>query len=1324
MIMNFLVLFFLNWCVVYRCEAIKYWVIPQSNYSCPPMLSNVSKCLTLSDLISNASNISDRRLQVSTIYFLPGVHIPTKSGWLAANIIGNLSIEGDSNQLSVISCSEHKIGFLLDDIYFLTVNHLILKGCGYDSTDTPSGILEEYNYRKDSIMLNSVATLLLFNIRNLYASNLELTDNVGFGIIVLEPSNKVSVINSTICGRFLDYDTPNINRGNIFILLVWSMDVVFQNTELCNGSGSSEPLYWSGLRWQRYISGGVTIWLNYGHTVYLFFQNVTFRNNKAFKGGAIYLTSVHAVELSCQGDLIVHIRGCIFENNTALTVGGAIHRDYHFFVQCIGVSYTEYSGMYIDSSSFNHNSALIFGGGLHIEVNVTLENGQDDVTAFTFNITNSVFTFNRAVQGAALFLDMEMESKIYAELIPIGNNATLLTDVPFTLRQCNFDNNFASESGGAIYLKTVENSFDSLIRIILRIKESDFNLNSASEGSALFIDSRKESMSGASISVSECQFVKNFCTQVESHTSLSVIHLSQVQHLLLDETTIQNNFNCRAVYAMMSLVEIMGNVYIKNHSSSEGAAFHLDCSTLSSTHRTSQLMLNNNGNTTLNILHNHAALYGGGISVKTGCSDPELCFFKLEKKSDPHTAIVVMKGNTAEVGASSIYGGYLEHCVNENSVLRFENFDSVFKFRDYNTTPSVVASQPYKACICTEQPAFYYQCLFEFSVSVFPGQTIQIPLVGASDFNNSFPSVIRASIDSNYNFAELQDVQKTQQIGLLCKNLSYTISTTIQNVNISMTLKVDEAFGSDRAIADTRAAKVKVGIKECPFGFMLNDSSKGCSCVKHLETAAVECNIELIIIRKLSGLMWLGNYSGEISVHANCPLDYCKRDFFNVDPYNQQEQCNFNRSGVLCGACRRGLGLVLGTSQCKQCSNLYLLLLIVFALAGIGLVLILLKLDLTVSSGMLNGLIFYVNIIQANRSIYFPNLSATNSFSYCLAVVIAWLNLDLGVEVCLSSNLTQYSKTWLQFVFPIYIWLIVGTLIIVSRYSIAVSKFTGSSTVSVLATLFLLSYTKILRATLNSVSATVIQTSNGSHLVWLLDGSYSFIGWPHILLFLFALLMLLCYIFPVTFVLLLSSLLQAASNYKVMNWVNTVAPLIDAYQGPYKKKIRFWTGLMLLIRLLLFTAFAANILGNPELNIMLTILVSSALLGIWWRLGEVYKKGVNNYLEIFFLINLTCISTVTLYFNKQSENILAQEALVGIAVGSALTVLILIFLHKIFIQFSKTTIGKCVISKVKTSLNKRKNVEAATQEEVIEMPVVRRPTCTIVDIRENREPLI
>ena len=64
-------------------------------------------------------------------------------------------------------------------------------------------------------------------------------------------------------------------------------------------------------------------------------------------------------------------------------------------------------------------------------------------------------------------------------------------------------------------------------------------------------------------------------------------------------------------------------------------------------------------------------------------------------------------------------------------------------------------------------------------------------------------------------------------------------------------------------------------------------------------------------------------------------------------------------------------------------------------LAGIALVTLLLVLNMTVAVGTLNGLIFYANVVSANKSILLP-FQRTNF----ITVFISWLNLELGIDTC------------------------------------------------------------------------------------------------------------------------------------------------------------------------------------------------------------------------------------------------------------------------------------------------------------------------------------
>ena len=190
------------------------------------------------------------------------------------------------------------------------------------------------------------------------------------------------------------------------------------------------------------------------------------------------------------------------------------------------------------------------------------------------------------------------------------------------------------------------------------------------------------------------------------------------------------------------------------------------------------------------------------------------------------------------------------------------------------------------------------------------------------------------------------------------------------------------------------------------------------------------------------------------------------------------------------------------------------------ALAGVVLVVFLLLVKMTVSSGTITGLIFYANIVSFSGLLDNQNCDI-HPF---LRVFISWINLDLGIEVCFYSGMDAYQKTWLQFVFPFYIWFLVGAIVLVCHYSSKVMKLMGMRNIEVLATLFLLSYAKLLKTIVTALSVTnimVASTDNTTdplrpHKVWVYDGKIDYFSSKHLPLFvvefMFLLILFMSYI--------------------------------------------------------------------------------------------------------------------------------------------------------------------------------------------------------------------
>ena len=117
--------------------------------------------------------------------------------------------------------------------------------------------------------------------------------------------------------------------------------------------------------------------------------------------------------------------------------------------------------------------------------------------------------------------------------------------------------------------------------------------------------------------------------------------------------------------------------------------------------------------------------------------------------------------------------------------------------------------------------------------------------------------------------------------------------------------------------------------------------------------------------------------------------------------------------------------------------------------------------------------------------------------------------------------MNSYWKTWLQFVFPAYIWIITAVIIVVAHYSSTGARFFGSNSVQVLATLFLLSYTKLLRTIMTAIFFTFLDyPADVTTAVWLYDGNFQYFSSAHAPLFLVALTVFLFLWLPYTVVLI------------------------------------------------------------------------------------------------------------------------------------------------------------------------------------------------------------
>ena len=663
-------------------------------------------------------------------------------------------------------------------------------------------------------------------------------------------------------------------------------------------------------------------------------------------------------------------------------------------------------------------------------------------------------------------------------------------------------------------------------------------------------------------------------------------------------------------------------------------------------------------NTTVYWENNHASL-GGAIFVEDAsplsyCRSvaklvpKEECFFQLpgQNLSNGIDVQLVFKNNSADVAGSVLYGGTIDNCKLTHG-LDSHNSGEVFDMivhsnnTDYNTT-SNISSDPIQICLCEHN-------LPECSGSVirrtvYPGETFETSVVAVGQRHGTVPGRVVSIIVQNVNPGHLQGSQHLQQAKITCTKLNYTVFSLSHAVRIDSHAEGSPCsfFGGVYMYILNMYVKLN---QTCPPGFNISISNKSCVCEPRLAnyTGEHKCSITNgvgKITRDSHQQFWVGydNQSDGLILHPLCPFDYCVSHEVVITLDNMDIQCAYNRSGLLCGRCKEGYSLVLGASQCKQCTNSHLVLLIPFAVMGVALVFLLFVCKLTVATGTLSGLVFYANIVGVNRSILLP-VESTNG----LSIFIAWLNLDFGIETCFYNEMDVYSKTWLQFVFPMYIWVLVGLMILVSNYSHRFAKLLGNNPVSVLATLILLSYTKILRTLIAVIYITYLEYPTYNRGVWLYDANIDYLVGKHIPLFIVAVLVFLLLFLPYTLLLLFGQWLQAISHLKLFSWVNSarLKPFMDSYHAPYKAKHRYWPGLLLVLRFVLLLVFALNPQQDPSINMLAIVVTTSSLVAWAWVSGGVYRNWSLDALECSFALNLNIFAAATFFVKLSQGNQLA-----------------------------------------------------------------------------------
>ena len=515
---------------------------------------------------------------------------------------------------------------------------------------------------------------------------------------------------------------------------------------------------------------------------------------------------------------------------------------------------------------------------------------------------------------------------------------------------------------------------------------------------------------------------------------------------------------------------------------------------------------------------------------------------------------------------------------------------------------------------------------------MYPGQNVTVDVVIVGELYGTIPGSLKVN-----NL-------KTKQIFTTHNNCTPVTFTAYATTGSEATFEFElfSAFNSSFTISQSK--KLTVNFTTCPKGFDFNETLGQCDCYNW---GKIECDFTTLSLKR-SPPAWVGfldTNEAEVVYQNECPFNYCNENKIPMhivkDTFDSDKQCSPNRTGFLCGACVENFSISASSpSFCMDCtghSSVYVVLYVVGQLCyGIALVLLLTIGNWTITDGTMSCFIFYANIFKLNMFLFFPNRLNV------ITVILSLVNLDFYFTECLYNGLDAYTKAWLSFLFPVYMWALIVAIIYLCRYCNCLAKLFGESGVKILATLIELSYAGLTRAvivTLSPISITISQnhsTVNSTTLRWIYDPNIVYLDSKHLPLFLVGIvfgLLLLAY----TLILLLVQPLQRYSHLPCFRWVAKLKPLIDAYTSPHiiKRKCQFWPGLLLLVRLILIIIFAGNVKMHKNSNLAAIASGCLFLAIVAWGMGGIYTKAFLNILNSFFIINLGVLALFVNFHHKK-----------------------------------------------------------------------------------------
>ena len=1126
---------------------------------------NITKDYELEEfLCSGTQLLNDTTVKLSTTIS----HIIRNASFCIINTTYSLSITSNSSQQAVIQCNDSIIqptsGFAFTNIHNLTLQRLVFKRCG--------GYLKGLELKKftrfpfNLTQYHSAVSLFL-KIKALVIKEVDITHYYGFAMFSINPMNAI-------------IDHCEVSLSNY---------------------GGNHSKHKKG----------------YGSGIFLLFANDTELPSSTFNVSINQSTFYSNFESNHEPKNI-----CFTGFNSMVNAAGLtilyIHNSFAVHVN-------------VTQSIFIYNLANIAAGILIIHYNSALQS-QTRIINSTFKQNFNNKMYKRNCPGSDLLLHFYISN----------DNIQYSNDIshPLVVSKTNFSGHNALNSydQGIIYINISNPS--TFINVTITFNEVHFkSIRAHGTGSCLYAVS-DASPHNVQIIMKDITAVKNFHLSAHffHYTANHIITIKNFDILYLrGKSNYTNNYG--SVFSAINTKVILSDQpRFENNTGIMGAAFSLIGS--------SRFILQDGLVAVFN--RNSALISGGAIYAYNNFTNE--CMFTPNGSN----ISMLFRHNTATYSGNSIFSNNLYNCWSTMlpNNLPVPQAAELYHNISNGTLNGGLSTIVEKLCVCQPNSS---TCTILDAVIVYPGMTLYFSIAAFDAFNQ----ITYTEISLNLVIEGLVTNQENH-----LPSLNWYIDSNGKSLSQGKCTLVNIPLFKRHDIVDThylaliiiasitpqedRHLNVYLLPCGCPVGFEFDQTTRRCKC-SHVfyklgyrpvcKITSDGYNPHITIKLAVKGLSkWIGVINSTnkfIFGVSNVCYRYCNYnrhyDTFMIhenmvmltnsdDDYGKKVNlCSHNREGPLCSQCAPGYSAVFGSVyHCKQCSNWWLLTLLVYGIAGPLLVLLLYTFNLTLTSGKINAIIFYAQILNTNVPVPFmleiERLTLKTIYVTVTGLLfLINLTINFNLPLCLYNGMTELWKSGIGLMFPVYLLTIVIGLIIISRYSVRLSNRIADSSVQVLVTVVHLSVATLLSSILDIFTPAYIytNTSDVPLKVWQSDGTVEYGKGGHLIL-----MIVTGVVVGSILITYLTVLLAGRPLMKINKVREYLRPIYEAIHAPYKRNKEFFFASSIIFVVFLYLLSATLLSNNPNLGLMIGIPVTCIYITVVGY-SQPFKDTRLNILNVF-----------------------------------------------------------------------------------------------------------